>query len=136
MTIRTILLWLPAVMWMTVIFVLSSFSSLPTPPGFIGVDKLEHYTAYGIMSILVFVAMRGTRPDWSILKVAVAVVVISAVYGITDEIHQSFVPDRQAEVLDWISDVLGAITGAGLASIVTCMRKGKTTDYGGKLHGE
>ena len=33
--------------------------------------------------------------------------VISGLYGLTDEIHQYFVPFRSATVLDWIKDITG-----------------------------
>jgi VanZ family protein len=34
------------------------------------------------------------------------------VYGATDEFHQYFVPNRSAEVQDWLADVLGAVIAA------------------------
>ncbi|MGB5540538.1 MAG: VanZ family protein, partial [Gammaproteobacteria bacterium] len=35
-------------------------------------------------------------------------------YGVLDEIHQYFVPGRQADVLDVLADVSGGLLGAGL----------------------
>jgi VanZ family protein len=34
---------------------------------------------------------------------------------VVDEIHQSFVPGRDANVWDWVADTLGALAGAGIA---------------------
>ncbi|MEX2043905.1 MAG: VanZ family protein, partial [Opitutus sp.] len=34
--------------------------------------------------------------------------VVAAVFGATDEWHQSFVPGRTSEWADWIADALGA----------------------------
>lgn len=31
-----------------------------------------------------------------------------SLYGLSDEWHQSFVPDREADFLDWVADTLGA----------------------------
>lgn len=35
--------------------------------------------------------------------------VITIIYGITDEVHQYFVPNRSAEVQDWLADVIGIL---------------------------
>jgi len=34
------------------------------------------------------------------------------VYGATDEFHQYFVPNRSAEVQDWLADIFGAVIAA------------------------
>jgi VanZ family protein len=41
--------------------------------------------------------------------------VICFTYGAFDEIHQIFIPNRSAELLDWIADILGATSGGLLA---------------------
>ena len=35
-------------------------------------------------------------------------ILFSAVYGIIDELHQSLIPGRSCDILDWIADILGA----------------------------
>jgi VanZ family protein len=45
---------------------------------------------------------------WALLWTAL----ISAVYGVIDEIHQYFVPGRDCNVWDWTADTIGAILGA------------------------
>jgi VanZ family protein len=35
--------------------------------------------------------------------------VLTIIYGITDEIHQYYVPNRSAEVQDWLADVIGIL---------------------------
>lgn len=37
---------------------------------------------------------------------------ICIVYGATDEFHQYFVPNRSAEVQDWLADIFGAVIAA------------------------
>ena len=43
----------------------------------------------------------------------VVLLAIGALYGMTDEWHQMFVPGRQPDVADWIADVLGVAIGYG-----------------------
>ena len=47
----------------------------------------------------------------------VAAVVLTSAYGASDEIHQSTVPQRQADVRDWLVDGIGASVGAALATL-------------------
>ena len=41
--------------------------------------------------------------------------VLAAAYGITDEVHQYFVPGRMGIWQDWVADAVGALLGAWLA---------------------
>ena len=38
-------------------------------------------------------------------------VLLSSLYGISDEIHQYFVPYRDADLMDVLADMLGGIMG-------------------------
>jgi VanZ family protein len=40
---------------------------------------------------------------------------VSLLYGLSDELHQSFVPDRTGRLDDVLTDMLGAIVGTSLA---------------------
>lgn len=40
---------------------------------------------------------------------------IAAWFGALDEVHQAFVPPREAGVQDWLFDVAGAYVGVRLA---------------------
>ena len=41
---------------------------------------------------------------------------IGAAYGITDEWHQMYVPGRMPDVVDWLADVAGLVTGYAIAA--------------------
>ncbi len=70
-----------------------------------------HLTVYGIFAIFIYYSLAGeSRPKWS-LRRAVASVVIAAIYSLTDEYHQSFVPGRDGSLLDCGVDTLGAMLG-------------------------
>ncbi len=97
---RRLLAWLPAVAWAAVIFTLSSRPRLPGP-GLPGFDKAMHFAAYALLAWLLAFATERSR-----LPIIVAVV-LGLLYGATDEFHQSFVPGRSPDVLDWFADAAG-----------------------------
>jgi VanZ family protein len=43
-------------------------------------------------------------------------VALASAYGITDELHQLFVPGRVSDPVDWLVDTLGAIVGVYVAT--------------------
>lgn len=90
----------------SLIFWLSSQTALPTPMLFAHQDKLHHLGAYFIMGIL---AWRFFNDYFLNSKTVIALsLCFCSLYGLSDEWHQSFVPDREADFLDWVADTLGA----------------------------
>ncbi len=93
------------------IFVLSSRSKLPLPDSvvFPGMDKVLHALAFGCFAFAFSYwfgsALWKTKPFLCVLIVCIA----AACYGASDEIHQIFVPGRDASVYDWIADCTGAL---------------------------
>ncbi len=102
--------WIASALWMAVIF---GFSSLPgsSVPG--GVGAYAHFGVYAVLGALLFLAYSFETADRG-RAVALAVLTASA-YGVTDELHQAFVPGRVPDVADWGMDTLGALTGALIA---------------------
>jgi VanZ family protein len=88
------------------IFYLSHQPSLPVPMLFPHQDKLFHASAYGLMSWLALAAFRYLSHPTK--KRAIVSWLFCALYGITDEWHQSFVEGRLADVFDWLADCVGA----------------------------
>jgi VanZ family protein len=103
--------WIPVLVWMTVIFAVSSIrgSSLPGgPPG------LAHFVEYAVLGALLVWALLRSVPQRSVVALAV---LLASGYGITDELHQLLVPQRTADVADWGVDTIGALVGALVLSI-------------------
>jgi VanZ family protein len=92
---------------MAVIFALSSMTRLPEPPGGLN-DKGAHMIEYGGLALLTLRALAAGRWSAVRLPVAIGTVVIALAYGLTDEIHQFFVPGRQCDVRDLAADAAGA----------------------------
>ncbi|MCC6752309.1 MAG: VanZ family protein [Deltaproteobacteria bacterium] len=76
-------------------------------------DKLAHFLAYGLLAFLTARAFRRSR-GWRALTCAAVASALMLAYGVLDEIHQSFVPYRNPDVLDVTADLAGALTACGL----------------------
>jgi VanZ family protein len=105
-------LWVPPLVYMLAIFLLSSESQpLPALTGQVW-DKLLHLAEYAALGLLFCRALRGEGCTWSAAIVLAAL--LATGYGASDEWHQSFVPLRDSNVRDWVADALGGMTGATL----------------------
>lgn len=104
-------LWGPVVVYMAVLFALSAQPVLPSPPGID--DKTEHFTAYGGLALVTLRATSGGLLTGVTAGTAAAAWAIASAYGASDEYHQSFVPGRDSDILDWRADTLGAALAAG-----------------------
>ena len=74
------------------------------------------------MGILFYRAYQTLRIKDNIQMLMLLSVVSASLYGISDEVHQSFVPFREAEVADVIADMLGAASGVLLYQLLVVSR--------------
>ncbi|MDO4502707.1 MAG: VanZ family protein [Coriobacteriia bacterium] len=81
-------------------------------PGLTESSSLGHFTEYTVLGALLANALRHHLP---LGRACLAAIVLASCYGVTDELHQLFVPDRCCDPADWVVDTLGAALGAGLA---------------------
>jgi VanZ family protein len=110
---RWIEAWLPAVVWALVIFVLSSipgtnFPSVAVPQA----DKIVHTLTYAVLGALAFRGARSSALTRAPLATAAVAVVITTLYGISDELHQTFTPNRTPDWHDVVADAFGGSLGA------------------------
>ena len=120
---------LPALAWMGVIFALSHRSTLPTPPGMVdSVSVIGHFTVYFVLAILIWWVL-ATLPLSPLLRYLSAWV-LSVLYGLSDEWHQSFVPGRHPDLLDVLTDAIGAACGLLVVWWITrrLARQGASTE--------
>lgn len=109
---RVVRYWLPVVGYAGTIWYLSALPEPPVEMGEIqGLDKLLHAFEYGVLGWLLALAIRRTGVrEWRRWSWLVALTLVLA-YGITDEIHQTWVPQRQAAFSDLVADGLGGLLG-------------------------
>ena len=107
---------LPGIIWTIVIFVLSSIPSLSPPNlGIEWQDKIYHFIFY--MAYAIFLARAFYFQNYSFKvkqKFWLHTLLFGVLYGISDEIHQYFVPGRYMEFADGLADSLGVIVGVTL----------------------
>ncbi len=100
--------WGPVVLYALAIVYLSS-QSYPAQqlPSFIFSvnDKFLHACEYGVLGILLYRAFKYTTPTNGNMGLAIICVIA---FGISDEFHQWFVPQRQADIWDLVADTFGA----------------------------
>jgi VanZ family protein len=117
--------WWPALAWAALIFGLSAIpgQSYPDAP-FAAADKVVHVCIYFVLGFLNARAfVRGTRLERH--QAFVAAVVLTSLYGMTDEFHQLFVAHRSADWRDVLADSIGALMGVGLRLFVIRGRAGE-----------
>lgn len=94
---------------MTLIFYFSAqpggsavLESFPLPAG------LGHLGGYGLLGLLLYRAFNRGLWGWS-FNAARNSLLVAFLYAISDELHQIFVPGRQAALTDVVIDTAGAL---------------------------
>jgi VanZ family protein len=108
--------WAPVVGYAGLIFSLSALSHPEEQlPLFVlkGIsDKVLHAVEYGMLALLCYRAFRWAAGPVVARQAVVLAIVTASVFGITDEVHQLFVPLREASWQDWLADTVGATLAA------------------------
>lgn len=113
--LHTLWYWLPVLLYAGLIFYLSSQSRPPGPTlwllTLIG-DKGVHAVEYGILGLLCYRGFRHAAGAAAARRALLLAVLASTGYGLTDEVHQAFVPLREPDAWDLLADLLGSAAGA------------------------
>lgn len=109
---RVAIAWLPAALYMLLIWWLSSQSLVISTANFPFRDKGVHAVEYGVLGVFLAHALSGTLVTLSRARLWLSAVALTVLFGMTDEIHQAFVPGRSSDVLDLAADAVGALFGA------------------------
>ena len=115
MSPRTLMLagWLPPCLYAAFIFYLSSLPGVTYFPSFFSADKVFHVAEYGVLGYLVARALGNY--GLSKKKLFIRAVALCVLYGISDEVHQMFVPHRYPSVMDILADGIGSSLGIGIS---------------------
>lgn len=86
-------------------------------------DKVEHFTAYGILSILLYLTFVSQKNFPLLNKYPVLfTILICAMYGIIDELHQLLIPGRSCDIYDFFADFIGVMLGQLIITLLTQVR--------------
>ena len=108
---RFTLYWLPVIIYCAAIFIQSSFPTSEQIPDWRNLDKILHMAAYAILGALFFRALSTGRFRKRLKTAVILSILLSGLYGLSDEIHQAFVPGRSPEAADVLADFIGGILG-------------------------
>jgi VanZ family protein len=115
-TMQMLWYWMPVALYAGAIFYLSA---QPHPeeqlPSFLlkeVSDKVLHLLEYAVLGALCYRAFRWGLNGQVAARALIIAIVAASLYGVTDEVHQLFVPFRESSWLDWLADTIGAAIGA------------------------
>ncbi len=79
-------------------------------------DYVAHALSYAVLGALLVRALGGGPLGSMTQSLIVPAALIGALYGLSDEFHQSFVPGRMASAGDLAADAIGSLAGAVAAA--------------------
>ncbi|MBH0201420.1 MAG: VanZ family protein [Nitrospira sp.] len=85
-------------------------------------DKVLHAVEYAVLGALCYRALRGSGNDAWRQQAVLAAILLASLYGVSDEVHQSFIPFRESSWLDWLADTVGAALGVTAMHRVLSLR--------------
>jgi len=108
-------LWLPIIFAGTVIVLAAQFGASPETP--VWLEQYMEFSAVGHLAlyfVLGFFVARYFSVSLGVGRIGTLVLTaaISVAFGVSDEVHQMFVTDRQAEFSDLRPDLIGGVVGA------------------------
>jgi VanZ family protein len=110
--------WLLVVAWLLVLFGVSSLPGSTLPSVGWDYSQVGHFTGYAILGTLMVFAVGPRRMT---VRVALVLLLACSLYGVSDEYHQSFVPGRTPDPVDWAVDTAGA--GVAIAAVMLETRR-------------
>ena len=112
LSLKKVLVRIPAVLVTLTSWYLSSQSSLPKSITLFAYDKLIHFLSFAFLAFCW--SLWFTPKQWKEkpLRGILYVLIIVGIYGAIDEYHQSFTPGRDMSLFDWFADMIGALFGS------------------------
>lgn len=108
--LRLLYYWLPPILLMITIFILSSQQRVTVSDtkhvDFI-IFKGLHVIEYGLMYLLWFRAFYSIKHKLTSRQLYLYPAIISFLFALSDEFHQTFVPTRQGHIRDIFIDLIG-----------------------------
>jgi VanZ family protein len=98
------------VLYAGAVIALSSIPYLNQPPiRILAADKIAHFIEYGIFAWLVFRSFSNISTDFPLGRAFVYSTAFIFIFALFDEFYQRFVPGRQFDIYDLVTDAGGAL---------------------------
>ncbi|PIP56221.1 hypothetical protein COX05_04210 [candidate division WWE3 bacterium CG22_combo_CG10-13_8_21_14_all_39_12] len=111
---KSIIRFVPAVIWMSIIFYVSSIPNLELNGELSAYDlvlrKIAHMVEYAILVVLFWWGLEKPLTKRAQLEIFL----MAFIYALSDEFHQNYVPTRDGKLTDVLIDTVGIITAIGL----------------------
>lgn len=122
---RVKLVYIPLVCYWIFLFILTTIPGSAMPDVKVS-DKIEHFAAYFVLGALLCLAVM-VQDKYVLVKKHpfVSSWFFIALYAGIDEMHQMFVPGRQADLLDWTADIVGAALALIVIAIIKKIDDGR-----------
>ena len=114
--------WLPLLLYCGLIFIQSSRPVPEDIPDIVFLDKILHFFGYALLGVLFFRAYKTTSLRYSPRLIVFISIMSATLYGVSDEIHQHFIPTRSADIRDLLADMLGSIAGVLIIHLASSRR--------------
>lgn len=112
------LVYFPLFIYWAILFVATTLPAAELPKTGVN-DKIEHFLAYLILAVLLNLTLMFQNKYSTLKKRAwLYTLIFSISYAVLDEVHQLFIPGRDCDILDWISDSSGVLIGLGIVRIM------------------
>lgn len=115
--IKKIIWLMPALVLTVIMFVLSNIRYPVLPDLNLSfTDKIAHFIEYFFYTIAVIIGFDSF--DLQKRKLIKYTILWTAFWGISDEVHQYFVPGRDCNLYDWFADLAGIIAAVLLIKYI------------------
>ena len=104
--------WAPPAGWALLIFGVSSLPIRGPGESIPGSDKVVHGVEFAVLGALLARALAIVRPGRPPAAALLPAALLATGFGLSDEIHQLFVPERAFEWGDLLADAVGGGIGA------------------------
>ncbi|MCL1956465.1 MAG: VanZ family protein [Fibromonadales bacterium] len=108
---KSILRKIPAILVMAALFTLSTLPGNDPLLNSVHLsDKIEHFIAYFVLGITLCIWIPSKKWFAKPVVYGVLVVVLCTLFGISDEYHQTFVPERSGDLYDLAVDFAASVS--------------------------
>jgi VanZ family protein len=110
---RNLFFRFPVFLYMAILYGLSSLPGIPIDlPSLPHLDKVLHALAYAGLGMVLARLFRSSPAPALAGNPIFWVILTGTLYGISDELHQTCVPGRDASVFDVVADAFGCAVAA------------------------